>query len=167
MDFVIRSYRHGEEQFAANLHKRLYQEEYSWGPSFTDYAVKIALDFAAKPKSSKEDLFVADKNGTLIGCIMLCQTEDPEVGQLRLFAVEKEYRRYGVGKALMTALMEKAKSRISQAYPLDSESSDGSDSLLREGGVSCDGNRGKLVLEHERRNASGDQDGNGSGEPLR
>lgn len=89
--------------------KGFYQEEYSWGPSFTDYAVKIALDFAAKPKSSKEDLFVADKNGTLIGCIMLCQTEDPEVGQLRLFAVEKEYRRYGVGKALMTALMEKAK----------------------------------------------------------
>ena len=108
MDFVIRSYRHGEEQFAANLHKRLYQEEYSWGPSFTDYAVKIALDFAAKPKSSKEDLFVADENGTLIGCIMLCQTEDPEVGQLRLFAVEKEYRRYGVGKALMSALMEMA-----------------------------------------------------------
>ena len=82
MDFVIRSYRHGEEQFVANLHKRLYQEEYSWGPSFTDYAVKIALDFAAKPKNSKEDLFVADKNGTLIGCIMLCQTEDPEVGHL-------------------------------------------------------------------------------------
>ena len=109
MDFVIRPYRRGEEEFAANLHKRLSQEEYSWGPSFTDYAVKIALDFAAKPKSSKEDLFVADKNGTLIGYIMLCQTEDPEVGQLRLFAVEKEYRRYGVGKALMTALMEKAK----------------------------------------------------------
>ena len=74
MNFMIRPYQRGEEQYVADLHKKLYSEEYSWGPSFTDYAVKIALDFAKKEKS------------------------------------EKEYRRYGVGTALINAFMEKAKS---------------------------------------------------------
>ena len=41
---------------------------------------------------------------------MLCETDDAKIGQLRLFAVEKEYRRYGVGTALINAFMEKAKS---------------------------------------------------------
>ena len=109
MDTVIRPYRPGEERYVAELHKRLYSEEYSWGPSFTDYAAKIALDFAKKEKSDKEELFVAELNGSLAGCIMLCQTDDPSVGQLRLFAVEKAYRRYGIGSALIQAVMDKVK----------------------------------------------------------
>lgn len=39
---------------------------------------------------------------------MLCETEDPSVGQLRLFAVEKNRRRQGIGRALMEALLAKA-----------------------------------------------------------
>ena len=109
MDTVIRPYRPGEEQYVAELHKRLYSEEYSWGPSFTDYAAKIALDFAKKEKSDKEELFVAELNGSLAGCIMLCQTDDPSVGQLRLFAVEKACRRYGIGSELIQAVMDKVK----------------------------------------------------------
>ena len=50
---------------------------------------QIALDFAKKEKSEKEELFVAETDGTLIGCVILCETDDANVGQLRLFAVEK------------------------------------------------------------------------------
>ena len=42
MDFIIRPYKQGEEKYVAELHKALYSTEYSWGPSFTDYAMKIA-----------------------------------------------------------------------------------------------------------------------------
>lgn len=110
MNYIIRPYRYGEEQYVADLHRRLYSTEYSWGPSFTDYAVEIALNFAKKEKNDREELFIAEKDDTLIGCIMLCQTDEPYVGQLRLYAVEMEYRRYGVGTALVNAFMEKAKS---------------------------------------------------------
>ena len=109
MNAIIRPYRQGEEQYVAELHKRLYSEEYSWGPSFTDYAAKIALDFAKKEKGDKEELFVAELNGSLAGCIMLCQTDDPAIGQLRLFAVEKTCRRYGIGSALIRTVMDKVK----------------------------------------------------------
>ena len=48
MDFIIRPYKQGEEKYVADLHKALYSTEYSWGPSFTDYAMKIATDFAKR-----------------------------------------------------------------------------------------------------------------------
>ena len=108
MNFTIRPYKQGEEKYVADLHKALYSTEYSWGPSFTDYAMKIATDFAKSRKNDREELFVADCDGTLAGCIMLCQTDEPSVGQLRLFAVERDYRRYGIGSALIAAFMKNA-----------------------------------------------------------
>ena len=109
MEYTVRPYQHGEERYVAQAHRRIYSKEYHWGAVFIDYAEKIALDFAAKTKNDKEELWVAEKDGELIGCIMLCQTEEPPVGQLRLFLVEKNYRCYGVGSALSKALLAKAK----------------------------------------------------------
>lgn len=39
MDFIISPYEYGEEQYVANLHKKLYSEEYAWNTSFTDYGI--------------------------------------------------------------------------------------------------------------------------------
>lgn len=110
MDYIIRAFKPGEEEYVARLHERLYTEEYSWGPSFTYYAMKIALDFAQKERSPREALFVAECDGRLMGSIMLCETENPEIGQLRLFAVEKDCRGKGIGHALLATFMDKAKS---------------------------------------------------------
>ena len=52
MNAIVRPYRQGEERYVAELHKRLYSEEYSWGPSFTDYAAKIALSAEIKRDGS-------------------------------------------------------------------------------------------------------------------
>ncbi len=109
MDFIIRPYRDGEENYVADLHKRLYSEEYGWGPAFIDYAVEIPLNFSKKEKNDKEELFVAEKDGHLVGCIMLCGTDEPDVGQLRVFAVEKECRRHGIGAALIQEAIDKAR----------------------------------------------------------
>jgi len=108
MPYTIRPYKKGEELYVARLHEKLYSEEYSWGPAFTVYAAKIALDFAKAEKNERQELFVAESCGRLFGCIMLCETEDPLTAQLRLFAVEKECRGKGVGSALLKALMDKA-----------------------------------------------------------
>ena len=42
------------EKHVAELHRRLYTEEYSWGPAFIAYAAGIAMDFAKKEKNSRE-----------------------------------------------------------------------------------------------------------------
>lgn len=108
-DYIIRSFNHGEEKYVAELHKTLYADEYLWGSAFINYAVEVALEFARREKNCREEMFIAGCDGKPVGCIMLCQSDDPAVGQLRLFAVEKEYRCYGIGSALIKALMKKAK----------------------------------------------------------
>ena len=110
MKSMIRPYRPGEENYVADLHKRLYSEEYGWGPEFIRYAVHIAEDFAEKEKSDREAMYVAEEDGRPVGSIMLCGTDDPAVGQLRLFAVEKAHRCRGIGAALLQTAMDKAKS---------------------------------------------------------
>lgn len=70
----IRLYRPGEGSYVADLHRRLCEEEYDWGPAFVDYAVQIALDFAKKPVSDHAALWIATFDGAPKGSIMLCET---------------------------------------------------------------------------------------------
>ncbi len=108
MEFTVRPYQSGEEEYVADLHERLYSEEYGWGPAFINYAVEIPRHFAEKEKDPREEMYIAEIDGKPVGSIMLCGTEDPDAAQLRVFAVEKEYRRRGIGEALLQAALDKA-----------------------------------------------------------
>ena len=108
MKYIVRPYRRGEEQYVADAHCRLYPAEYGWGPAFTEYAAKIAVDFAGAQQEG-EALWVAECGGRLIGSVMLCQRGEAGEGQVRLFCVEPDYRRCGVGSALMKTVLDKAK----------------------------------------------------------
>ena len=48
MEYTVRPYKKGEEQYVAEAHRRVYREEYNWGTAFSEYAAAIALDFAKK-----------------------------------------------------------------------------------------------------------------------
>lgn len=63
MTAVIRTYRPGEEKYVADLHERLYAEEYGWGPAFVTYAKEIALDFPRRPENGREGLWIAEVEG--------------------------------------------------------------------------------------------------------
>ena len=108
MKYIVRPYRRGEEQYVADAHCRLYPAEYGWGPAFTEYAAKIAVEFAGAQQEG-EALWVAECGGRLIGSVMLCQSGEAGEGQVRLFLVEPDYRRCGVGSALMKTVLDKAK----------------------------------------------------------
>ena len=53
MKYIVRPYRRGEEQYVADAHCRLYPAEYGWGPAFTEYAAKIAVEFAGTQQEGK------------------------------------------------------------------------------------------------------------------
>ena len=109
MEYTIRPFRPGEEEYVADAHCRVYGEEYRWNDIFSGYAVHIARDFAQKERSPREEMWIAEADGRPIGSIMLCETEDAETGQLRLFLVEKDCRRLGVGSALTGTLLARAR----------------------------------------------------------
>ena len=108
MNYVVRAFKPSEEQYVADLHERLYSGEYAWGPGFIDYARKIALEFPKRRSPDTDELWVAtDERDRPVGSIMLCATDDPKVGQLRLFAVEEICRRQGIGGKLMGHCLKK------------------------------------------------------------
>lgn len=109
VDFIVRPYAPGEENAVADAHRRTYSQEYGWNDFFTDYAARLALDFPLREPSDREALWIAEAEGRQVGSIMLCRTDDPSVGQLRLFLVDKDFRRCGIGAALIDALMAKAR----------------------------------------------------------
>ncbi len=109
MDHIVRPYQRGEEEYVAQVHRRIYSEEYRWGKSFTDYAEQIALRFPERGADPREELWIAEADGHPVGSIMLCRTEEEGVGQLRLFLVEKAYRRRGIGASLTGVLLQKAR----------------------------------------------------------
>lgn len=108
-NFVIREYCQGDEEYVADAHERVYLEEYNWGPAFSDYAAHVAYDFSERGTSSGEKMWIAEVDGERVGCIMLCRTDNPAVGQLRLFLVEKAFRRNGIGNTLIDTLISEAK----------------------------------------------------------
>lgn len=98
---TVRLANRQEIAYFADAHRRVYGEEYRWGPAFCDYAAHIAETFV---RSERDEFFAAVVDDRPVGCIMLCQTEEPAVGQLRLFLVEKGQRGAGVGTALVDAI---------------------------------------------------------------
>lgn len=109
LHYTIRPYQKEEADYIAEAHERIYLEEYGWGEGFSKYAKAVIYDFAAAPKSNHAQMWVADVNGQPVGSVMLLETEEKGVGQLRLFLLEKAYRGQGIGKALLDFVMEKAK----------------------------------------------------------
>lgn len=157
---VIRTYRPGEEKYVADLHERLYAEEYGWGPAFVTYAKEIALDFPRRPENGRECLWIAEVDGEPAGSVMLCETDDPSTGQLRLFAVEKSRRRQGIGRALMEVLLAKAQEAgVQNADPVDGGTARSGHSTVRALRLPGRGDSGKPDVASRRRAGARNQNG--------
>ena len=108
VNYTIRPYRTGEENYVADVHARVYREEYGWSDIFVAFAKQVVYDYAALPRNDHAEMWVADVVGLPVGSIML-QEEETGLGHLRLFILEKEYRGTGIADALLSTAMEKAK----------------------------------------------------------
>ncbi|MEE0139355.1 GNAT family N-acetyltransferase [Fusobacterium ulcerans] len=109
MNFIIREYKNEDLDFIVGKHWDIYSTEYGYVKrSFYDYVKKTLKDFLAVTKFEREKIWIAEAEGKPIGAIALIipDSDKPWEGQLRWFIVEKEYRKYGIGRALMDKLLE-------------------------------------------------------------
>lgn len=108
VNYIIRPYQKGEEDYVADAHERIYGGEYGWNDIFIAFAKQVVYDFAALPKSEHAQMWIADVDGQPVGSIML-QEEETGLGHLRLFILEKEFRGTGIADALLDTAMYHAK----------------------------------------------------------
>jgi GNAT superfamily N-acetyltransferase len=87
----------------------LYAQEYGWDWTYEALLAKILGEYAAGFDASKEDGWMAERAGRIVGSIFLMKSDDPRVARLRLLYVEPHARGFGVGRRLVDTCVTRAR----------------------------------------------------------
>ncbi|CAN5525830.1 helix-turn-helix domain-containing GNAT family N-acetyltransferase [soil metagenome] len=106
---ILRGLRPGDLGLVTARQAILYAEEYGWNGDYEALVARILADFQQSFDPDRDDAWIADLDGRMLGSIFLVHGDAPAVGKLRLLYVEPEARGAGVGKMLVAACIERAR----------------------------------------------------------
>ena len=98
--YVLRSHQPGDMGWIVHRHGALYHQEFGWDERFEGLVAKIASDFIANYDPKREHCWIAEREGEILGSVMLVKSTD-DVAKLRLLLVEPHARGLGIGKRLV------------------------------------------------------------------
>lgn len=89
----------------AALHGEIYAEEHGFGLGFEAYVMESLVEFYRQYDSQKDKVWVVEDHDKMVGFLLLMHRPENQA-QLRYFILEKNYRRIGFGRKLITEWME-------------------------------------------------------------
>jgi DNA-binding MarR family transcriptional regulator/GNAT superfamily N-acetyltransferase len=108
-DLSLRPLRPGDVGWIIHRQAVLYHEEYGWDWTYEGLASRILGAFVAEFDPAREDGWVAERGGAIVGSIFLMKSDEPKVARLRLLYVEPSARGAGLGRALVAACIARAR----------------------------------------------------------
>lgn len=105
----LRGLRPGDLGWITHRQAVLYNREYGWDWTYEGLVSGILAGFVAGHDPAREDAWVAERAGVIIGSVFLMKGEDPAIAKLRLLYVEPEARGLGVGRLLVATCIERAR----------------------------------------------------------
>ena len=108
-DLSLRPLRVGDLGWITHRQAVLYHEEYGWDWTYEGLASRILGDFVAGFDAAKEDGWVAERGGAVVGSIFLMKSDDPAVAKLRLHYVEPSARGARLGRTLVATCIARAR----------------------------------------------------------
>ncbi len=99
--FTLRTFRPGDVGMIAARQAILYGEVYGWGPQIEVIEAEVVAAFIRGFKPGREQCWVAEIDGAMVGSIFLTDEEEG-LSRLRLLYVEPTARGLGVGDALVS-----------------------------------------------------------------
>ena len=105
----LRPLKPGDVGWIIHRQTVLYNREYGWDWTYEGLASRILGDFVAEFDSAREDGWIAERRGAIVGSIFLMKSDDPAVAKLRLLYVEPSARGLGIGRALVDTCIARAR----------------------------------------------------------
>lgn len=105
----LRDLRPGDLGWIIHRQTVLYVQEYGWNQEYEALAAGILADFVKSYDPAREAAWIAEIDGRIVGSIFLVASDKPGVAKLRLLYVEPDTRGRGVGAALVSACIERAR----------------------------------------------------------
>jgi DNA-binding MarR family transcriptional regulator/GNAT superfamily N-acetyltransferase len=108
-DLSLRPLRPGDVGWIIHRQTVLYHQEYGWDWTYEGLASRILGAFVAEFDPAREDGWVAERGGAIVGAIFLMKSDDPAVAKLRLLYVEPGARGLGLGRTLVATCIGRAR----------------------------------------------------------
>jgi DNA-binding MarR family transcriptional regulator/N-acetylglutamate synthase-like GNAT family acetyltransferase len=105
----FRSLRVGDLGWVTHRQAALYEQEYGWDWTYEGLVSRILGDFAAHFDASRDDAWIAELDGQVVGSVFLMKTDNGELAKLRLLYVDPVVRGLGVGSRLVQLCIERAR----------------------------------------------------------
>ena len=105
----LRRLRPGDVGWIIHRQTVLYAQEYGWDWTYEGLASCILGAFVAEFDRAREDGWVAERGGAIVGSIFLMKSDDARVAKLRLLYVEPSARGAGVGRKLVDTCIARAR----------------------------------------------------------
>lgn len=106
---ALRGLRPGDLGLVASRQAALYAAEYGWNGDYEALAARILADFHQAFDPARDDAWIAEAGGRMLGSIFLVHGDQPDAAKLRLLYVEPDARGLGVGRRLVAACVARAR----------------------------------------------------------
>ena len=108
-EFTLRGPAVGDLGWVIHRQSALYAAEYRWDWTFEALVAQILGDFVKNFDAAREQAWLAERHGEIVGSIFLVRGGDETTGKLRLLYVEPSARGLGIGAALVNACVARAR----------------------------------------------------------
>ncbi|MEO8242806.1 MAG: bifunctional helix-turn-helix transcriptional regulator/GNAT family N-acetyltransferase [bacterium] len=98
---TLRPLETGDLGWIAHRQSLLYAAEYGWDQGYEALISRILSEYHANFKPSRENAWIAEAHGTVVGSVFLVRETD-DTARLRLLYVEPSVRGHGLGHRLVT-----------------------------------------------------------------
>jgi DNA-binding MarR family transcriptional regulator/GNAT superfamily N-acetyltransferase len=107
--FTLRGPRVGDLGWVIHRQSALYAAEYGWDWTYEALAAQILSDFVKDFNGEREQAWLAERDGAIVGSVFLMRGPDAATAKLRLLYVEPSARGLGIGAALVEACIQRAR----------------------------------------------------------